>query len=826
MRSGLNVARADHPQQRRTLFDLLYHTLFPDPSRSQATTALADPGASQSRVALTFYGRDKRGYRMIRDTVTGATKLYRYSGDDKKYRLFSEVSTEAAQFVRVQQQLPDEVAYERLFMFDPQHLPSRGGRAQTRSGAPLAARADESPSGSMPPARFMSGIMPRAESQVGGIGSPVNMMNALVQSELEDPAASEPDVVTDAEKRVQLERFKADLAAVLRAEDAQAELDHVQAQRSEIARLGERLGELRAQVQQIQAQRNPAFADLPDGIADRIRTFETRERRFAAEQLKLTDEQRRLLAQADRTVPLWTDRYFVSGLGGAFAFIALALLAQRPALALVNLPCALVAVGAGLRWVNDSEVSHRLQIKANAIDKQMDRLKRSHELDTAATRKLMKVLGTSDPSSLIDDVEADQALKAEMVAYTSEIARLEQDPAAHRAESELRRLDALIRRLESEVMAASGNPLGPDPLRRRIRQLEKDLGLPAADLPTRQYEDRIVDPLMRVSESTFARAAEAADDPEVRDPLSWTDTSVVGPRPRPRERSSISRPLPPMPAPGEAIPPTPDIPGARPRETSVPGVVAHRSTSLGGPPSEPRRGTGPIIPIPAGTPIPSAGRPTFDFSGGAVGSDDDDEDGYGSGYGGGAGGEGGGAKTAGTREDGLYCVGLGGGGIGGFGGAGGYGSGPNEPTGLPPDRSRDLVTAAIDLLQVQVDDLDKMLAPRLGQYLAAFTDRRFRRAEFGPRGEVRVAPKTGDFVPYPELDDELIDLVDASVKMALVEMVVRQFQIPVMLDDPFVDFPRDRRTLVGQMLAYLSSATQVIIATPVPDLQGHPLKLD
>ncbi|MEO1339201.1 MAG: hypothetical protein AAFV29_26395, partial [Myxococcota bacterium] len=123
------------------------------------------------------------------------------------------------------------------------------------------------------------------------------------------------------------------------------------------------------------------------------------------------------------------------------------------------------------------------------------------------------------------------------------------------------------------------------------------------------------------------------------------------------------------------------------------------------------------------------------------------------------------------------------------------------------------------------DSLEQSLGPRLGEYLAAFTDKQFRRATFGPRGEVSVAPKAGDFIRYAELQGETLDLVDAAIKMALVEMVVRDFRIPVFFDDPFTAFPPQRRKLFGQMIAYLGRATQVIVATEATDLKGHMLSM-
>ena len=828
MRPGLNIARSKSPEHRRALLDLLYHTLFPDPSRGQATAALADPGASQSRIALTFYGRDKQGYRIIRDTTTGATKLYRYDTLQKKYRLLSEMSSEASQFVRVQQQLPDEVAYERLFIFDGYQCPSRGEQARTRSGAPLASMIEESAPlapGSLraAPPRLLSnaGSMPGPDSPLGGIGSAMNYNNALVQSELAAPTSeSRPDEASDGEKREQLDRWRRDLKAMVRAERAQEELDRISARRSEISTAAEQVRGLRTQVEALKGRMNPAFHDLPDGLADRMQNHKVREKKYAEDRQKVSEEQGSLLEAAEAGSRLWTDRYFLAGVGGAAACFVLAAVTSRPALALANIPCALIAVGAGFRWVNDREQRHRYRLKAAALEKQLERLDRNHELDTAATRKLMKVLGTTDVSDLIGDIEAHEMLKGELNDLQAQHDQVVEQTNAAEADRELRQLDARVQQLEAEVMGASGSSLTVEQLQRKVRQLERELNVAPEDMTS--------DPLMAsTSEAAFAQVA-GSPTGEIPDPYPWLDTSVVGPSEGSARRAAARTGSFP-PTRGASTPPTPDIPKPALRETSVPGVIAHRSTTMDIPPDGARapsvRGARAAQDTEPDVLHPRRVQQTESLD--LFPEDDDEGSGYGDGYGAGRGVHGGGgAKTAaGIGVDGCFAIGMGGGfGGGGFGG-GGYGAGGSDGGTVNPDRSRDLVGAAVDILQVQVDDLGGKLGPRLGQYITAFTDKQLRRVEFGPRGEVRVAPKTGDFVAYPDLDPELVDLVDWSIKMALIEMIVRHSQIPVLLDDPFKGFPKGRRTLVGQMLAYLSSATQVIMATPVPDLHGHAIDI-
>src|SRR5688572_18369904 len=135
LKPGINIFRCPDPTLRSAVVDATYHTLFPDPSRGSATAHLV--GAAQTRIALTFFGRDKITYRILRDASNGATKLYKFDPAQNQYQLFTAVAQEVAQYLRVQQRLPDEVGYERLFLFSRETLPSKGAQARSRSGAAM-----------------------------------------------------------------------------------------------------------------------------------------------------------------------------------------------------------------------------------------------------------------------------------------------------------------------------------------------------------------------------------------------------------------------------------------------------------------------------------------------------------------------------------------------------------------------------------------------------------------------------------------------------------------------------------------------------------------
>ena len=204
----------------------------------------------------------------------------------------------------------------------------------------------------------------------------------------------------------------------------------------------------------------------------------------------------------------------------------------------------------------------------------------------------------------------------------------------------------------------------------------------------------------------------------------------------------------------------------------------------------------------------------FDYGGGYIGDDEEDDE---------VspkstktnGGSDDGASTAGYLAMGSGMSGFGGGGIGGY----------SDGGAAAPDRSRELVQAAVDQLSVTVDDLGTRLVPRLGQYLEAFTAKTVKKAKLGPRGEVTVMPEQGEPIAYPDLGPDLLDTVDLALRFALAECVLRKFRIPVFVDDPLWAQDDKRRRLFGQMLGYFGRASQVVVLSGQSDLQGSPLDL-
>ena len=164
-RGHLDVVSLSSEVERSVLLDVLFHTLFPSVDHPDATAALADRTTPQQRSVVTVSGRDRTPYRLLRDLVTGRTRLYRFDRQAGSHVPMSDSSAEALQFLRVQFHLPDPAAYERLFIFASDARPSLGPRAKSRSGASVFPGSygvrPSGPglgSGSFPPSASASGL--------------------------------------------------------------------------------------------------------------------------------------------------------------------------------------------------------------------------------------------------------------------------------------------------------------------------------------------------------------------------------------------------------------------------------------------------------------------------------------------------------------------------------------------------------------------------------------------------------------------------------------------------------------------------------------------
>ncbi len=817
---GINVFPLSEAALRSAVLDVFYHLLYPDPARGSATEALADPKAKEARLALTFYGRDKKTYRLVRDVVSGATKLFTFDKEKKRYELFADSARDVAQYIRVQQHLPDDVAYDRLFLLSPESMASKGEKARTRSGQPIVKPTDFGPPSApgLPAARGGSGAhLPRpggppggsgAGPMEGGIGSALNSTNALVQAEMDQGpdvsfggasfggasfgGATMPSVE---EQEKDLAKAEDELRRLRSAEKAQLELDRLVLRRSELEKTAGEIDELKEALQSLRDEKKSfgqELGDLPKGFGDKLRRLESQTAKYKTDHKRTFDEVTLLQAEEGglEVFPFWKDTYFLVGVGGALIAIVLAYALGTSWLAFLNIPCLLVAAGSAYRWVGELEVQSRAQWRLTAGRERLQRLERQYELDTGVVRRLMEEMNIDEPSEILERYAAFEEVGKEIQKTEARVRVMFQDPAVKQAEKDLRKVRARIEQCEQAVLEAEGSMMTKEVLERRIRLIRKQLG--------------------RASEPSAPSSSRREDDGEALVALPGA-TSPSAPVVAKRPASSSALRLPDSDEPMPLAPPK----GAKPSTGSS---------------SEPSTGvlSGPRVPaFPA---PPASGKPgtgsLFDFGGGHIGADDDeDEEGYGSGYGAGGGTAEGGPEFGAAEAPGCALMAIGYGGPPGGGGVGSWrsgGSGYGGESSPRPDRSRDLIQTAVDLLQVDVDTLCEKLSPRIGQFAKALTDGKFDRVSFLPRGEASFGLTDGsELTPYVELGGEALDGCDSALRFALVEACLHKDTIPLLMDDPFEHFPADRRRLWIQMLGYFAKATQVFVATAKGDVKGH-----
>lgn len=758
-RPGLNVLKLEHPEQRSAVLDCVYHPLFPDPTRSSATAHLAED--DEARAVLSFYGRDKVAYRLMRTLATGATRLYRFDQQAKRYHLLSEASQEAAQYVRVQQQLPDEVSFERFFLMGPGTVPSAGVQAPTRSGTPILkmGTADLQFGGPTPdPSGFGAqgsyagfgqgvgsypgfgppGVGPGTGGGVGipgaaglGMGAPPRAMstpgavpggamgfnptNALVLAEMEgsSDASAAPDRKEDllAERK----RLLAHLTAASKAEKAQSELDELMVRRSELAHRVERLQQLRQDRDAFreQALTSQDLEDLPPGLRKRLKTFEEAEQRFEAEKLRLVEEKQSLESQRQERSPgpLQQDPYLMGGAGVALLSWVLAVALGQPWIALLNVAGLVVAASAAFRHIGDLEEMEAIDERVQQTEEREEKLNKQHELDTSVIRKLMTALQVDNPAELAERLDGYEKLKQQTAAAEEAVEQAEADPEVRNADQELARIEPRIKELENQVMGAAGTHQSSEQLTRRIAAIDGELEQMGVNVGPSVVK------VVRGTEDLPPLALDEDDDEED----GYGSGSYSGS--------------------GRFDPST----GGH---TLAPGLLA----------------------APGG------------FGGGGLG------------------------------------------GLSGPPGYPGGGGMPGAPP-AAPDRSRELMHMGADMLQVDVEGLVASLTPRLRQYLSALTEGAVVEGVFGPRGELSVRTQKLAVVPYMQLPPAELDVVDLALRLALVEAVVSKHRIPMVFEDPILSMPPGRRKMFLQMIQYLSRLTQVVCVTGGDDVEGQPVAI-
>ena len=734
-RGQLDVVRLPSVEARTAFVDVLFHTLFPDPDRADATAAWADPSAPKRRAVLTVAGKDKVPYRLMRGLEDGRARLYRFDRARGSHTLLSESGAEAQQFLRVQQQLPDDTSFERLFLIGPDTRASAGPEARSRcgairtgmgvvaasgpglgagagllGGAGLQAGAPRGGGFAEPAAGELTGMFPIPSVLAEGGGGPATsafaLHNVLAQQELE--VSGTIDMVTETPDEELLRRHREvsrELGRIRRATRVERSLDEL-SEKETAARKAldayeaaqQRYEEVRRGVRQLESA-----LEVPVDFEERLDRFERLEAHQRAEREALGRELEAAEAARDQPVSAPTaERWLrLAGIGGAVVSGGLALVLREPSLLLAQ-----VGLGSGaaaLAW-RDTERTRASLARASVVAEVQERIEaseRNHHIETSTVRATLARLGTDSVAEvrrhLAELTDARAHLDAAQAELDGEVGRRGQ-----RAQEILHRIQDKREKLEAKLREAGGAPslVGPS-LERRLKGLEAELSARGLSIP---------------DEADAAPAAPA----------------------RPRSPAADT---------GDAY------------------LDAHTE-----PDPDPGQGGRKAAPSDAGA--------------------------------------------------GWWCIGggVGGGGLGAS--AGGYGGGGPDPAA----RTRMLVDTAADLSGRDEEQLFEEAKDRVGRYVRALSGNRFAAARPGPRGGLQVQSREG-WVAAESLSGDLLDQVDAGLRLGLLETVLRVRRVPVIVEEPFAAFPPERRGVVRRVYAHLASFAQVIVVTAADDVGGRPVQV-
>lgn len=827
LKKGLNVLQLPEAEHRGALLELFFNTLYPNSSRADATGRLAEPGAKKARVGITFYARDKQTYRLVRDVRLGSTALYRFDPAAKSFELLTDTAPDTAQYLRVQERLPDESDYEQVCMLSPAAMGSRGGRPKWRERGEVGVRLSE-PSAPGLPDRGVSAMgflqggalmfeteetaMDRKPSGFAGFGghrpasgaAPASPPALMVKSALEteegevsalstsafvfeqDEAQSDAEFeVSVAELLGRYEALKEELRLLRELEGAREEIDRLSREKLTLQSVAKETSELetkRADLKRRIAAQNPELLEFPDDAVEHVVAF--RGAKKAKEQelgrFRKEYEDTEALLEEHEVRPLLKDPLFLGGVGFALLMWGLSIGLQVPFLVVLNLAGALAASGAVLRWVADEERAARLAAKLTAMQEREARIEQKFELETKEARVVLKERVNVDLENLIDDLEDLRRMKAELRQVEEALAVQTGSAATASAVEALKRVEQRINYLEARLL---GSDESVSPAQEALK-VERALSKLAQELKQRGQE--VSPPPARLPEPPPA----VAPGPTARGPSGSGEAAAIA-----LPGSVASRAPLPRVVSGTPIPGGPVAPG-RP----VSGVAVVRGTTI------------------PGTPAPGARR-----------GGEDEPDGYGRSPGRGGSSPGGGFKTSGA-DRGWFAIG--GGGISGFSSGGaptGGGAGYGDGGGAPPetDRTSSMVLGAMGILQISVDELMERHGVRIDQYLSALA-RDLKTVRFDVRGTATFGTGAATGVRFGDKSElRLAELADPrgiraeiALQLALIEVATAVSRVPVLVDDPMLDQDAATRGIFAKMLQYAGAVTQVLVLTPNADLLG------
>ena len=491
------ITLADH-KARLALLEVFFHTLFPDTERSDATAELSEPNGSKTRSVLTFSGRDRVPYRLLRDLRTGQSRLFRVEKKNGTHVPLSADSGEIHRYLRVQLQVPDDASFERLFLYAHDARPSLGASAQKRVSATSGGFVPSAPGrpahsgptalgGAIEPSPELSGVfhMPSLPVDSGLQPSAFTMTNALTAHELsqdEKPSTDTIDVLRDLTDEELLARHQK-----LRGEHKRAR-NRARARRtlSALVEKEREAKEAQTVMEDVEKSRKlaqdaidaePTLAEVPRGFRERLTRHDIVTSQYHLERQRLVDEMEQAQAEAVNGSPnpavLLRNPRTLIGLGGAVLSMIATWLFSQPWFALLQCACGGFAALNIWREIREQEIRSEAQERVGHLEEQLARLERQYMMDTAAIRGILSRLGLDNTEGLGDRLNALDKQTAER----DRLVRLLDGQVGHRG----RRASGVLKKITErriaceEILERTQGSAALSNIEHRLKPLEKEI---------------------------------------------------------------------------------------------------------------------------------------------------------------------------------------------------------------------------------------------------------------------------------------------------------------------------------------------------------------
>ncbi len=404
-RPGYNVVAGDGAALRRIVAALFHPDRPPDP------TLRADGGAAGVvRAGLTLVGDDGVTWRVVRD-LAGPCQLQRY---DPEKRNFTSVLQDAARIAEVLRAagVPSPERFDVVLGVAAADFPSRQAPAGLAQAAPVAQ------------ARRIA-------------ATPVEARRKL------DAARAEMEQARDAEK-------------------VQGQMDTMQSRLfklEEMLKSGEQVKErLRAAQAGVAAFAGAevALASLGDPVVRLAAAIKATVRRDDAMAKVAAERDAQEGSAGGAQSPLVRHPGFLAGVGVGLAALAVGLLTDLRAVALVTIPATGWSAFEGLRWVGRAEASEQVERRSRWLAERERKASELWERETAEIRVVMATLGVPDLAELDDLLGRAREARGNLADAEAGFATWEARAETKDAESERTAVQAEIGVLEGRLTGGAG----------------------------------------------------------------------------------------------------------------------------------------------------------------------------------------------------------------------------------------------------------------------------------------------------------------------------------------------------------------------------------